>query len=268
MYSARILADSIGPHGFRLTTFEAIFPRMMLAELNTHRMLSRNSASSRAIPPEQNIENVRKNPFIPEQFYERAKGMQRGKPLSPRANRRMQAKWLEAAHAAADQAALFLDIDKGYSNRLIEPFMWHTAIISATDWTNFFNLRDHEAAQVEIRKIASMMRCEMALSSPQELAYGDLHLPLVETEEKDGPYGPRALQCVSAGRCARVSYDKHHEDDHPLASMERWDRLAGSGHWSPGEHPAECVPLAEYIGNFCGFLQLRKTYDGEAVFAG
>jgi hypothetical protein len=50
----KILADSVAWHGGeRLTTFEVTFPRIVLAEFNTHRMLSRNSASSRAIPVEK-----------------------------------------------------------------------------------------------------------------------------------------------------------------------------------------------------------------------
>lgn len=49
-YDAKILADSLSPDGVRLTTFKVTFPRIVLAEFNTHRMFSRNSASSRAIP--------------------------------------------------------------------------------------------------------------------------------------------------------------------------------------------------------------------------
>ena len=47
---AVIAADSINVKGKRITTFIVTMPRIVLAELNTHRVFSRNSASSRAIP--------------------------------------------------------------------------------------------------------------------------------------------------------------------------------------------------------------------------
>ena len=72
--SSRILADSIGPHSVRLTTFEVSLPRPFLSEFNTHRMLSRNSASSRAIPTERLIERAVTRPYLPT-FAGRVKGM-------------------------------------------------------------------------------------------------------------------------------------------------------------------------------------------------
>ena len=62
---AKIVADSIYKQGQRLTTFTVVFPRFILAELNTHRMLSRNSASSRARPFQAMLNDVRKDPFVP-----------------------------------------------------------------------------------------------------------------------------------------------------------------------------------------------------------
>ena len=40
-------------------------PRIILAEFNTHRLFSRNSASSRAIPFKKMVQSVLENPFIP-----------------------------------------------------------------------------------------------------------------------------------------------------------------------------------------------------------
>ena len=48
--SAKVIADSVSPKGIRLVTIECQFPRFILAQVNTHRVFSRNSASSRAIP--------------------------------------------------------------------------------------------------------------------------------------------------------------------------------------------------------------------------
>lgn len=274
-YECHILADSINPFGDRLTTFEITFPRFILAELNTHRMLSRNSASSRAIPTEKQIEKVMAEPFVPD-FNRRVTGMGVGEALSERDNRRMQAKWLAARESAVKAAQQFLEVDKSRANRLLEPFMWHTAIVSATEWENFYNLRDHPAAQPEFRKIAGMMRVTQAAHDAKQLDWGEWHLPLVYDEDlEDVPYEKFPAE-VSAGRCARVSYDRQHDDDHPQDAAERWRKLANCGHWSPGEHPARAVDLYEYkeaspekfYGNFKGFVQLRKHYPGEQVFHG
>lgn len=271
MYKAEILADSIGPHGVRLTTFEITFPRFILAELNTHRMLSRNSASSRAIPTEKQIENVKNRPFIPE-FNKRVTGMGVGEPLEGGPRTQAQAKWLKARDAAIEAAEGLLHVDKSRANRLLEPFMWHTAIVSATDWDNFYALRDHEAAQPEFRKIAGMMRVVQAVNIPRTLAYGEWHLPLWFDEDmncawpdiRDIMYPAK----VSAGRCARVSYDRQHDAEPAMASRDRWDMLSKSGHWSPGEHPAQCEKDLSYRGNFRGWKQLRKFYLEESVFTG
>ncbi|MFP4698703.1 MAG: hypothetical protein ACLFMO_08365, partial [Eubacteriales bacterium] len=63
--SAEIVADSVDPRGNRITSFLLTFPRFILAELNTHIMFSRNSASSRAIPFEKVVKMVEEDPFMP-----------------------------------------------------------------------------------------------------------------------------------------------------------------------------------------------------------
>ena len=65
-YECKVLADSVSPEGARLTTMEVTFPRIILAEMNTHRVFSRNSASSRAIPIKKRIEMVKKHPYVPQ----------------------------------------------------------------------------------------------------------------------------------------------------------------------------------------------------------
>src|SRR4029078_7904374 len=76
-----------------------------------------------------------------------------------------------------------LAVDKSRANRLLEPFMWHTAIISATEWETFSALRDNEAAQPEFRLHAQKMRAVMDASEPQPLDYGWWHLPLGKDQE-------------------------------------------------------------------------------------
>lgn len=272
-HSVEILADSIGPHCIRLTTFRVTFPRFILAEVNTHRMLSRNSASSRAIPTERVIEQVATRPFVP-QFNQRATGMGVGEPLSGAEQAEARQEWL-LCHARALRAAQrLLHVDKSRVNRLLEPFIWHTAIISATDWENFFAQRTHPAAQPEFRRLAIAMRDALDDSKPEPLGWGEWHLPLADDFIPLGAGFADAQ--VSAGRCARVSYGRDAEPESPQASLRRWERLSRSGHWSPAEHPARVPEEDEWSdrfnwnkgrwGNFLGWVQLRKHYPNEEVF--
>jgi thymidylate synthase ThyX len=51
MIKAKVITDSISKHtGQRITTFELDYNRYIHGELMTHRVFSRNSSSSRAIP--------------------------------------------------------------------------------------------------------------------------------------------------------------------------------------------------------------------------
>jgi hypothetical protein len=299
-YASRVLADSISPDGVRLTTLLVTFPRFILAEVNTHRMLSRNSASSRAIPTEKLIERVRTNPFVPETFNKRVKGMGVGAVLESQDLSSARAEWLMASENAAAhaEALMKLDVDKSRANRLLEPFMWHTAIISATEWDNFFALRDHPAAQPEFQIVAKLMRASIEGSTPLELGYDQWHLPLITFEEwdnlelgrgeaqrhKDGlpsdvtPHRFREhverIKLVSAGRCARVSFDTHENWEPWDASEERAKKLMTNGHFSPFEHVARPFsggephpPLGFFVGNFRGWVQMRKEIPHEDNFA-
>ena len=274
MYEAKVLADSISPEGIRLITTQATFPRLILAEFNTHRVFSRNSASSRAIPTEKLLEQVRNNPFVPEVFYERVKGMGQGEPVKDQ--KRARRAWLlardhalNAVHSLSD----FHNVAKSQANRLLEPFMWHTVIVTATEWDNWFNLRapvgdivdKNFPAQPEIQKIAIMMRQVMRASKPQLVKYDQWHLPLVTEKPKheDELYWPM----ISAGRCARVSFDTHENFEPEDRSYGRAQSLEENGHMSPDEHPARPLMPGEMkqdTGNFKGWVQLRKLIPWEA----
>lgn len=145
MYRADILADSISPSGSRLTTMKITFPRIMLAEMNTHRVFSRNSASSRAIPFKKMVRMVQENPFIPIAWQKDHKGMQGNEYITdPEHIQDCINSWLEARDYAVHKSSE-LNVDGGVTkqlcNRLLEPFMWHTIIVSSTEFSNFFQLR-------------------------------------------------------------------------------------------------------------------------------
>lgn len=280
-YACKILKDSITNDDCRLTTFEVTFPRIVLAEFNTHRMLSRNSASSRAIPVLKRIAAVEADPFIPESFGKNQKGMQAGEVLDERETRMAREVWLKAAADAVAGARALAEtgVHKQLANRLLEPFLWHTVIVSATEWENFFALRCHEAAQPEIRKPAEMMKRLLNESTPTKLRYGQWHTPFLDEDEavqliQMSGFSPNELLLVAIGRCAAVTYLNHDTGKRdPRADADRAVRLRTAGHMSPLEHVAQAVPQPvndqrAFIGNFAGFRQYRKTVPHEDNFAG
>lgn len=143
-FNAQILADSLSPQGDRITTMKITFPRMILAEFNTHRMFSRNSASSRAIPFKRMVQMVEENPFIPIAWQKNHKGMQGTEYFTDKdIIDSCKMNWLYSVDLALIRAKKLseIDITKQICNRLLEPFMWHTVIVTATEWENFFKLR-------------------------------------------------------------------------------------------------------------------------------
>lgn len=271
-----ILADSISLDGVRLTTMQTEYPRFIHSEMLRHRMFSHSVASSRAIPTEKNIERVRTDPFVPTTFNKRVKGMGVGDELDPVDQDRARETWLHAAEAAADAAEKLneIGIDKSRANRLLEPFIYVTDIITATEWDNFFALRDHPAAQPEFQQLARLMREALEESTPWTINYGEWHLPLTSDFPMDSFNGDwEPWKRISAGRCARVSFDKQNEAETPEASEERAHRLIASGHLSPFEHVARPMvndgthdPAQEFEGNFRGWVQMRKEIANEANF--
>lgn len=143
MISAKILADSINPQGDRLTTMEIVMPRIVLAEFNTHRLFSRNSASSRAIPFNKMVKMVEENPFIPLAVQYDHKGMQGTSYFNERDYEAFVASWLNARDFAIRSAQQLHSqgATKQLCNRLLEPFMYHKVIVTSSEWENFFKLR-------------------------------------------------------------------------------------------------------------------------------
>lgn len=294
-YACKVLCDSVSPDGVRLTTLEVTFPRIVLAEFNTHRVFSRNSASSRAIPVQKMLERVQEDPFVPVHWGKNQKGMQADVELTSQEQCEAELEWLLARDHAVTRAKAMLDIGvhKQVTNRLLEPFLWHTVIVTSTEWDNWDNLRDSKDAQPEIARIARMMKESRLGSSPSPVDHGDWHLPLVQPAEafdlQASGMSVDDVVKVSVGRCARVSYLTHDGRRDPRADIELADRLKASGHMSPWEHAARPMTLLDaedvlrrpgvtgidpldidvrglFCGNLRGWVQARKLIPNESVF--
>lgn len=272
MFNAKILKDSINKFGIRLISMEITFPRFILAEVNTHRVFSRNSASSRAIPIEKMIEKVQTNPFYPIYWGKNQKGMQAKQELNDEEIALAKYEWQHAINEAILRVKNLskIGVHKQTANRLLEPFLWHTAIISSTEWENWDSLRDHKDAQPEIKMMAQIMKECRSKSSPKLLQPGDWHLPLVrenELEEIESIYGAMGAPMISSGRCCRVSYLTHNGERNLKADLDLCNTLVKDGHMSPMEHPAMCTEEQNFIGNFKSWKQYRKMLPNESVFS-
>lgn len=269
--TAKIVLDSISDsNGQRLTTFELEYHRYIHSEFLTHRVFSRSSSSSRAVPVEKFLQKVRDNPVIPIEFGRNQKGMQAGEPLEGEELKIAENVWHMAAIDAARNAQDLhnLGVHKQVVNRLIEPFLTIKTLLTATDFYNWFQLRNHPDAQPEINNLAHKMLVELTNHDPAIISDGDWHMPYVTNEEK-GNYSVQDLKLVSAARCARVSYLNHSGEVSKF--KEDWDlcqRLAGSNpiHASPFEHVAtpQTVPSSN-TRNFTGWVQMREELERQGL---
>lgn len=272
--TAKVIADSISPSGNRITTLEIEYPRFILAELNTHKMLEKNSSSSRAIPITKMIEQIETNGATPLYWGKTKSGMQAGEEVVGNDLSVIQYLWdLARSNAVASADILSqMGLHKQTANRLLEPFQMMKTVITGTDWDNFFNLRIHCDSQPEFCMLAYKMYMAMKESVPMQLKAGEWHLPYVDSSYELSEEGLPVLgtiryhtgevgtdsfkyltleeaQRISASCCAQTSYRK--SDD----SLEKADKIfdmlikADVLHASPFGHLATPVePMSVELG--------------------
>lgn len=323
---AKVIADSVArSHDYkesdsckrdhRITTVALKYPRFIHAELMTHRVFSRNASSSRAIPVERMIEFIKEDTAMPIHWGKNQKGMQASKESYPTVEIvrsggyfmpedtvtfSCEEQWLKARDAAIDAAMSFHEAGyhKQIVNRLLEPFAHINVLVTATDWDNWFELRDHPDAQPEIKALAQAIRKAMAESTPNRVERSEWHMPYINldtcveaamwhrtiTGEAPSVIDVRKICLkVSAARCARVSYKTF---DGKTSTVEKdlnlFEQLAGGRplHASPLEHQATptSAPYAwinpvsgEYMisdddvrmkqRNFTGWVQHRAFWE-------
>lgn len=270
--SVRIIEDSISMDGARITTLVATYPRYIHAQVMTHRMFSRNAASSRAIP----VKKMLAQPiYMPPSFGINKAGMSADEVASGLRLLLARTVWKTAGLFAFFFAWLLskLGLHKQIVNRGLEPYTTITTLITSTDWQNFLAQRLPDNAQPEIRELALAIQDALLASYPQLVGQGGWHLPFI-TEEERKAWGRETLGLVSAARCARVSYLNH---DQSLPSIEKDIALAykllnpqGPAHMSVFEHVATPLPYGDLPAfNLRGWGSLRyyieKQHNGNGA---
>jgi len=268
--SAKIILDSINSQGIRLTTMLVRMPKFILPEFGTHRVFSRNTSSSRAIPTQKLIEDIKKDPAIPVRFGKNQKGMQASEDISEEEKQRALGIWnydRETGIWCAEEL-LKLNVHKQVTNRLIENHSHVNVLVSATNWANFYRLRNHPDAQPDIQVVAVAMYEAQMESEPAQLKKGNWHLPYITGLDRQVCYDNHDLIKISVARCARTSY-LNTEGKVPTLQedMALYNRLVGSDpiHASPAEHQATPTGDTDYCGNFKGWIQWRKFLENEFI---
>jgi hypothetical protein len=264
-----------------MVTFEVEFPRPILAEVNTHNALNKNTSSSRAIPVENMIKQVKENTAYLSRYGAANKGMQDAGPHDGLINifNYVAGEWHnggytaeEAWKIAADSAVMMAEAfnDAGYAkqvcNRLLEPFQWVKMVISCTDINNFFWLRDHHMADPTIQELARAMKDAYNAAETIVLNPGEWHVPYYNdgvwkaTDKKtfmtiNRPKYPvdKFGYClddalaISASCCAQASYrtldDTIEKARKVIQNLNLGVDLAEPCHASPTEHQG--TPIAE-----------------------
>jgi len=267
--TSEIVADSIGPEGNRITSFVVQIPRIVLAEFNTHRMLSRNSASSRAIPFKTKIESMFEGAnaslFMPLAWQKDHKGMQGSEYFAGIDVETLDNKWIELGEILREYAEWFsaFGVTKQICNRVLELHSHQTIIVTASEWQNFFALRAHNAAEIHIQKLAYKMLESYNSSTPKILKEGEWHIPfgdqldenrLIEYLQKESVASDEGIQelkiKIATARCARVSYLNYEGTDDYEKDVKLHDQLIGPPfHASPFEHCARTMTYSEYLGH-------------------
>ena len=266
-YSVRILLDSRGPSGCRLTTWVLRYPRFVHADLMSHRQFSRNASSSRAAPVMKTWLQVWREPALPLWWGANQAGMQAHTELTGWRLWASKRVW-DAGRALALACVWVLmkvGLHKQLANRMLEPWAFITVVMSSTEHANWFALRDGPDAQPELAWVAHEMRQQYDASVPQQLLAGEWHVPFLREEDAALPLTDRLK--VAVGRCARVSYLTHDGRRAPNEDIVLHDRLKAQvpAHMSPFEHLAQALETAEPSGNFVGWRQYRKTFANEHV---
>jgi thymidylate synthase ThyX len=272
-------------------TIRARYPRIIHAELLTHRTFSRNARSSRAVPVNTMLKEVSTDPFVPWHWGTNQKGMQAGEELTDINKAICIDDWREAADKTCLYAAELMaaGVHKQIPNRLLEPFSYIDTLITSTEWENFFWLRNHKDAEPHLQDLAKLMQQAIAEAPVQEIPYRTgWHLPYVSQEEIDTTLRhwamenedvlsmepDKALQRInilaakiSAARCARISYKPFDGNASYERELERFDSLVTSDrvHASPLEHQAFPIQntIPELVSNLTGYVQFRKLIPNE-----
>lgn len=272
--SARVIADSVNKvNNKRITTLEIRVPRHILAEVNTHRVRSANFQSSRACPTSKIRSTILNHMFVPIYWGQQQSGMSAEVQLSGFRLKVANLLWKAGGYLVCGlhKALELTGVHKQTCNRIVEPWMSITGIITCTEWDNLFQLRYSKHAQPEFIALTKAIHDAIVASKPVLLENNEIHLPYIFDDDRATLSVEDQIK-VSVARCCRVSYNnifgaKGNTDK----DIALYNRLLTDRHMSPFEHIAfvPCVGRVSkedhrcFQRNFDGWYQYRAFVDND-----
>lgn len=273
LYSCSILADSLNTAtNDRLTTMLMTFPNIVHQEMVRHRAFSFSVGSNRAIPVQRLIQKVHDDPFVPERFPEKGKGMTPKGYYEHGSEEESQAHdvWMATMHFALEQADKLdnIGIHKGIANRLLGPFQWVTMVVTGDQraWRNFFLLRSHPDAQFEMQRISDLALALYMENTVDKKIPGEWHVPFGDIYESVD-FDPLKL---SVARCARTSYLTHDREVDLADDTRLHDQLLTHTppHAGPFEHQAKALVTSYRFANLQGWRSYRNQLEAVGKMVG
>lgn len=282
---AEVVKDSINNFGDRVTTFRLHYHRYIHAEFMTHKMISKNASSSRAIPVGKMLQSIQEMPAKPIHWGLNEPGMQANREADGSLAVDGHNLWQMAANWATSVSSDMWMDGKGFHkqivNRIAEPFSFINVVATGTDWENFFWLRYHADAAPEIAELARCMYEAREASEPLQLWSTEWHLPYVDQfrdsegmlqycdYDSESVYSLDEAQKISSSCCAQASYRSLDQSLDKALGM--FTRLVGGKplHASPFEHP--CTPFSDLEYNIRNESKLKLKeglsyiYDDDEV---
>lgn len=259
--SVTVIVDSTSSlTNSRATTMLCRVPEIILPQLNTHRVFSRNVASNRAKRFSVNAKNMTYKPVI---WLENHKGMQSEKLLPEWKSWIANIIWGSSKVSSYIHGYLLdkLGVSKQYSNRVTTPYRFTDYLVTSTEWNNFLSQRDDNHAQFEIQVLARKIRETLKESKPTLLSYGEWHLPFITNHERE-QFDINTQIKLSVARCARTSYGNNASKIENDIKLYNQLVLSKPPHLSPTEHQLLAEnPTANLEGNTKGFVQYRKLLE-------
>lgn len=269
VFDAQVVLDSVNRHGARMITMKWTIWRPVLAEVNTHKMLSKNAPSSRAMSVTKLLGKIQMLPAMPIWWGQRdGPGMQAFTELSDADKERAKEIWFETRDMCVQSAKRLesVGLHQQVANRIVESWMATTIVISGTQWANLFAQRVHFAAQPEFHIVAAIAQESIKNSIPVLMPPNEWHLPFISSAERDKYYTEHLIQAASA-RCARASYFQFDGNYDFVKDIDLYERLwhMEPPHASPFEHIAQNMDDVSWYANLRGWRQRRKDLPNENV---
>lgn len=252
-----VMGSQCAVTGTKITTLILEYPRAIHAQLLTHRVFSKNSSSTRAVPIKAAIQQIRDNPAQPIWTTNQA-GMQ-GNLLTDEdtiykaeiAVDHLLQKSIEVVqYLGLKEEEGGLNIHKQNAGRYLETFQNIRVCLTSTEWDNWDWLRLDSEAQGEIEELATLIKLARDEMEYCVLEEGQWHVPFVirkweidgsihyfDPETKEEITLEQAIN-ISMSVCAQTSYRKA---DGSLVKAEDMKSKLFTGrkvHASPSEHQA------------------------------